>query len=144
MDQNTIEYLKNFKKLLNEGLITPEEFHEKKEELLSSCDLRDYYDSKNRVSSKQVLQEKSEVTSEKAPSCFSYPVNPGDLAFVVTGALFILVGLYCLGGFGFLLQIATLSINEAQLTLLMLTALGSLAVCTGLKGILAARDSTKK
>lgn len=36
MDQNAVEYLKNFKSLLDEGLITQEEFNAKKVELLST------------------------------------------------------------------------------------------------------------
>ncbi len=123
MSSNTVEYLKNFKALFDEGLITQEEFEAKKTELLPA------------------LPEPN-LDSLRAEEGKKHPVaSPGDIVLIVTGSLFVLFSLMALGGIGFLTTIFLGEFDIGSLVCVAIAAVGSLELCIGLKSALDARSA---
>lgn len=123
MSSNTVEYLKNFKALFDEGLITQEEFEAKKTELLPAL-------LEPNLDSLRVEEGKK------------YPVaSPGDIVLIVTGSLFVLFSLMALGGIGFLTTIFLGEFDIGSLVCVAIAAVGSLELCIGLKSALDARSA---
>lgn len=122
MISNTVEYLKNFKTLLDEGLITQDEFEAKKTELLPAL-------SESSFDSVRVERDKK------------YPVvSPGDMVLIISGSLFVLFGLIALGGIGFLTTLFAGVFDINSLACITIVAIGSLELCAGLKSALDARS----
>lgn len=122
MASDTVEYLKNFKNLLDEGLITQEEFETKKSELL-----RNFSESR---------PEKSQIKEEK-----SFPIaSPGDMVLIISGSLFVLFALMALGGIGSLTTLFVDGFDTNSLICIAIAAIGSVELCIGLKSALDARS----
>lgn len=121
MEINSFEYLNNFKNLLEEGLISEEEFKAKK---------------------KEILNKEAELAQsvDKSPSV----ATPGQIVLIVSGALFVLFALFALGGTGFWTSFFLNGFDTGSLVCIAIAAVGSLELCIGLKGALDARSDRLK
>lgn len=155
MNQETVEYLKNFKTLLDEGLITQDEYEKKKKELLEEPIevVAPPTGAPINISSTSASSEQSKqntVGQQQASSNTTSKTNPIDIIWIVVGSIFVFIGL-----FGFLIngpkgtfgtdymsyQYATAA-YMVQAVYIAVAAIGSIEICMGLKGILGKNDSS--
>lgn len=120
MDNESIEYLKNFKSLLDEGLISREEFEQKKKELLPLESPSDTID--------QEIQDSLRIKRI---------VKPGDIVWIVPGALLVLYGLFNV------LNTASLDAATSALYFLVI-GLGSICLSKGIGRILDSRSTLER
>lgn len=150
MDENAEEYLKNFKNLLDEGLITQQEYEAKKVELLSTTSSADPSSSPQNTktmlkSSVQIQDAKKEERNLGLMIGNAIMIGVGVLVFVFGGVdVNLLTGLSNMtfqGDFYTYEYKATVYAYEAIVQLVRATTkiagvLGALMICVGLKGLL--------
>lgn len=150
MDENAEEYLKNFKNLLGEGLITQQEYETKKAELLSLTSSTD--SSSSLQNTKMMFESSAHVQDAKRAERNlgliignAIMIGVGVLVFVFGGAdIELLAGLSNMtfqGDFYTYEYKATVYAYEAIVQLVQVVtkitgALGVLMICVGLKGLL--------
>lgn len=147
MNQDTIDYLKNFKALLDEGIITQEEFEAKKQTLLSNEYSQD--SSSKEAELKEPAGQPVQTATQTPKQTAQSSARPIDIIWIVVGAVFVVIGL-----FGFLVngpkgtfgtdymsyQYATAA-YMVQAVYIAVAAIGSIEICIGLKGTLSKNDS---
>lgn len=150
MDENAEEYLKNFKNLLGEGLITQQEYETKKAELLSLTSSTD--SSSSLQNTKMMFESSAHVQDAKRAERNlgliignAIMIGVGVLVFVFGGAdIELLAGLSNMtfqGDFYTYEYTATVYAYEAIVQLVQVVTkitgvLGVLMICVGLKGLL--------
>lgn len=157
MNQETVEYLKNFKTLLDEGLITQDEYEKKKKELLEepTKSVAEPTGTPIDIPSISVSSEQSKqntVGQQQASSNTTSKTNPIDIIRVVVGAVVVMIGLvgWIMGGsstqYGgdYYTDQYAISCFTAQSINMLIAAVGSIEVCIGLKGLLNTSEKGNK
>lgn len=145
MNQDTIDYLKNFKTLLDEGIITQEEFEAKKQTLL----LGEYpQDPAPKETELQEPAGQPVKTANRSKQATKSSARPIDIIWIVVGAVFVVIGLFGFlvngpkGTFGadYMTYQYSTSAYMVQAIYIVVAAIGGFEICMGLKGMLA-KDS---
>lgn len=157
MNQETVEYLKNFKALLDEGLITQDEYEKKKKEFLEepAKPVAEPTGAPINISSTSASSEQSKqntVGQQQASSNTTSKTNPIDIIWVVVGTVVVLIGLigWITGGsnvqYGadYYTDQYAISCFTAQSINMLIAAVGSIEVCIGLKGPLNTSEKGNK
>lgn len=142
MNQDTIDYLKNFKTLLDEGIITQEEFETKKQTLLSREDTQEF--SAKELQPKEPTGQPVQTTVQPSKRASESSVRSIDIIWTVVGAIFVLIGLigWITGGssvqYGadYYTDQYAISCFTAQSINMLIAAVGSIEVCIGLNGLI--------
>lgn len=141
MDQNAVEYLKNFKSLLDEGFITQEEFDAKKAELLP-VEKKESAQEISSVGSANVEPKKTDGKSKHSEIDLGSLL--GSIIMLFIGVLVFILGL---GGAGTELRDVTFqadyytyqykaTVCVVQTLSKVVMAIGLALLCFGLKDLL--------
>lgn len=157
MNQETVEYLKNFKALLDEGLITQDEYEKKKKELLEEpievvAPPTGAPVEIPSISASSEQSKQNTVGQQQASSNTTSKTNPIDIIWVVVGTVVVLIGLigWITGGsnvqYGadYYTDQYAISCFTAQSINMLIAAVGSIEVCIGLKGLLNTSEKGNK
>lgn len=142
MNQETVEYLKNFKTLLDEGIITQDEFEAKKQTLLLNEHPQDSSPKESEL--KEPAGQPVQTTVQPSKRASESSVRPIDIIWTVVGAIFVLIGLigWITGGssvqYGadYYTDQYAISCFTAQSINMLIAAVGSIEVCIGLNGLI--------